>query len=128
MYCRPVTVLFAIIQILASVAGLFLSGSLQLVCALFGGVDNLSASLLLVLVKLIFYIITGITLLAQVRFALLLAFASAFIGLASDVAALVRGETGGLFGVIVAFHIMYLVWFGVVQRRGCVGQQQRSSP
>ena len=122
LYGRSITVLFAIIQILASAVGFLITGCFQLVFAVFGGVENISASLVMMLVKLMFYIATGISLIAQFRFAIIMAFVAAFVGLASDAAALRRGEIGGLFGVTAAFHVMYLLWFIVVQVRGNTAQ------
>jgi hypothetical protein len=115
----PISILFALLQLIGSVLGGFFPAIIQFVTVLFGGIDNLSAGLLLLVAKFLLYIIVAVLVLARRPWAPLVACLAGTIGVLSGTSALMKSQLDQPGLAYLAFHLMYLSWFTylLVQQR-----------
>ena len=115
----PISILFALLQLIGSVLGGFFPVIIQFVTVLFGGIDNLSAGLLLLVAKFLLYIIAAVLVLARMPWAPSIACLAGTVGVLSGVTSLTKSQLGQPGLAHLTFHVMYLSWFTylLVQQR-----------
>ncbi len=115
----PISILFALLQLSGSVLGGFFPVIIQFVTVLFGGIDNLSAGLLLLVAKFLLYIIAAVLVLARRPWAPWIACLAGTTGVLSGITSLTKSQLGQPGLAYLAFHVMSLSWFTylLVQQR-----------
>ena len=107
----PVSIVLAVLQLVGSTLALLVSGGLQFIFVLFGGVDNLDTGMLLLVLRFLVYIIAAISVLVRRPWAVWIACLAGTIGVLTGITVLMKSglQQPGL--AYLAFHAMYLSWF-----------------